>query len=215
MQRRVALLAEGVDRNRRGSCNAGQRGQSPSSRRAWIEIGTCRKYPPRSGSPSSRRAWIEIGNQPGWTWRSWDVALLAEGVDRNKLQIMEVDELDTSPSSRRAWIEIMICSLNGTTPPVALLAEGVDRNFLPPISVFVDLESPSSRRAWIEIHRKPCRPPRRRSPSSRRAWIEIKYTVRMTRSWKVALLAEGVDRNTTVWVRATLEASRPPRGGRG
>ena len=35
-----------------------------------------------STSPSSRRAWIEIGSMP-WTYWSGSVALLAEGVDRN------------------------------------------------------------------------------------------------------------------------------------
>ena len=58
------------------------------------------------------------------------VALLAEGVDRNRLYINVTD----------------------TTEEVALLAEGVDRN-----SKVVSLNikaapSPSSRRAWIEIY---------------------------------------------------------------
>ena len=56
-------------------------------------------------SPSSRRAWIEIlarfseisGKQ---------VALLTEGVDRN-IEVEVTQELVTkSPSSRRAWIEM-------------------------------------------------------------------------------------------------------------
>ena len=34
----VALLAEGVDRNCPRRDEAGQKGRSPSSRRAWIEI---------------------------------------------------------------------------------------------------------------------------------------------------------------------------------
>ena len=56
-------------------------------------------------SPSSRRAWIEI-------WYSWrylpcsEVALLAEGVDRNHYH-------------RRRLVGVV---------EVALLAEGVDRN---------------------------------------------------------------------------------------
>ena len=56
------------------------------------------------------------------------VALLAEGVDRNIL------DLDTklggleSPSSRRAWIEIKRCLQWWAVVLVALLAEGVDRN---------------------------------------------------------------------------------------
>ena len=56
----VALLAEGVDRN------------SIEGEAERVEV----------ESPSSRRAWIEIG----WRYirgRSPSVALLAEGVDRN------------------------------------------------------------------------------------------------------------------------------------
>ena len=56
------------------------------------------------------------------------VALLAEGVDRNlKVDIRHFYD-SMSPSSRRAWIEIMSpLSLTGLEL-VALLAEGVDRN---------------------------------------------------------------------------------------
>ena len=56
----VALLAEGVDRN---SVNQGTNlmaDASPSSRRAWIEMGGLEKAAQSLKSPSSRRAWIEI-----------------------------------------------------------------------------------------------------------------------------------------------------------
>ena len=79
--------------------------ESPSSRRAWIEIqpaGPCRILPGRS--PSSRRAWIEI-TYPSALRRRAYVALLAEGVDRN----CKVKDI-------------------GMMLNVALLAEGVDRN---------------------------------------------------------------------------------------
>ena len=56
-------------------------------------------------SPSSRRAWIEMQNRP-CTHASQKVALLAEGVDRNKAMLIA------------SIIEFI----------VALLAEGVDRN---------------------------------------------------------------------------------------
>ena len=57
-----------------------------------------------------------------------EVALLAEGVDRN-MQIINFEaKIDKSPSSRRAWIEIQIHVLCLLTAFVALLAEGVDRN---------------------------------------------------------------------------------------
>ena len=82
-----------------------------------------------SWSPSSRRAWIEI-----WTWMFpcplAAVALLAEGVDRNKIALTDEHNIMRSPSSRRAWIEIPQKAGEHVTIPVALLAEGVDRNHL-------------------------------------------------------------------------------------
>ena len=57
-----------------------------------------------------------------------DVALLAEGVDRNQYGWFERLLQYGSPSSRRAWIEI------------------VHGHNLPPLN-----RSPSSRRAWIEM----------------------------------------------------------------
>ena len=69
-------------------------------------------------------------------YQPWDkpieVALLAEGVDRNNLMQGLMDGLPTSPSSRRAWIEI----------------SGRKR------CKSVKIWSPSSRRAWIEIRSK-------------------------------------------------------------
>ena len=61
---------------------------------------------------------------------SLPVALLAEGVDRNRLVATEFDVLNESPSSRRAWIEIGNACLCYGRQVVALLAEGVDRNRL-------------------------------------------------------------------------------------
>ena len=60
---------------------------------------------------------------------SLDVALLAEGVDRNYVLVAKILVPHLSPSSRRAWIEIVCGHL-----------------ILDPAAV-----SPSSRRAWIEI----------------------------------------------------------------
>ena len=60
--------------------------------------------------------------------RPRQVALLAEGVDRNKCEcIVDIDST-TSPSSRRAWIEIIRSWHRSCPQRVALLAEGVDRN---------------------------------------------------------------------------------------
>ena len=56
------------------------------------------------------------------------VALLAEGVDRNKLLILAHYIRNQSPSSRRAWIEMSMWTKSPVSGSVALLAEGVDRN---------------------------------------------------------------------------------------
>ena len=79
----VALLAEGVDRNKLVPTETPQKAASPSSRRAWIEIVylvVCAAV--ADTSPSSRRAWIEILSF-NWSAYGLSVALLAEGVDRN------------------------------------------------------------------------------------------------------------------------------------
>ena len=188
-------------------------------------------------SPSSRRAWIEIESEPNKV-QKLNVALLAEGVDRN-LQKRFAEEAGVwSPSSRRAWIEIYTAAGVGYCLSVALLAEGVDRNDMRGEIARLCVMSPSSRRAWIEIVREsggvtfPAS-----SPSSRRAWIEILRPSRI--SWtalvallaegvdrncshrprcpggSVALLAEGVDRNLVIDRSKCKTAGRPPRGGRG
>ena len=84
MNRAVALLAEGVDRNDEAGCISRLTLRSPSSRRAWIEIA-------RTGADQRRAG----------------VALLAEGVDRNQLLLVLLVLRAGSPSSRRAWIEIL------------------------------------------------------------------------------------------------------------
>ena len=57
------------------------------------------------------------------------VALLAEGVDRNFFSSsLTASVLYRSPSSRRAWIEIEVDEGDAGQRKVALLAEGVDRN---------------------------------------------------------------------------------------
>ena len=94
-------------------------------------------------SPSSRRAWIEILNSFD-ARDTIDVALLAEGVDRNSLPTGLPSVSGKSPSSRRAWIEIIPPLKKPEKPRVALL------DFA---GLTAHLESPSSRRAWIEILR--------------------------------------------------------------
>ena len=78
---------------------------SPSSQRAWIEIPEGRHQGQKPGSPSSQRAWIEIiVSVPAD--ETVGVALLAEGVDRNKTTQRTLTYEDASPSSQRAWIEM-------------------------------------------------------------------------------------------------------------
>ena len=100
---------------------------SPSSRRAWIEI--ARPAPRAAGSEVALLAEGVDRNISGVSSASAkSVALLAEGVDRNLALLASFLGL-MSPSSRRAWIEISCgsrCGPGGNT--VALLAEGVDRN---------------------------------------------------------------------------------------
>ena len=79
------------------------------------------------------------------------VALLAEGVDRNRVVVAVVPTVQWSPSSRRAWIEIRNTYQSREAFQVALLAEGVDRNFFYLVVDVAAVMSPSSRRAWIEM----------------------------------------------------------------
>mgnify|MGYP003355246640 CR=1 FL=1 len=123
----VALLAEGVDRNFLGTVPRPDALKSPSSRRAWIEIGPAKSTRAIwKRSPSSRRAWIEIQfiNEH---LTAEVVALLAEGVDRNLLlpgrQIVLFVALLAEGVDRNS---MMVGS--ASSRPVALLAEGVDRN---------------------------------------------------------------------------------------
>ena len=121
------------------------------------------------------------------------VALLAEGVDRNDCAVHKTGKFLWSPSSRRAWIEILVLDFQPEISYVALLAEGVDRN-----------EALGEHAAVV-----------RWSPSSRRAWIEISQICSALSMMFVALLAEGVDRNTAGYLLALRRSRRPPRGGRG
>ena len=65
--------------------------------------------------------------------------------------------------------------------------------------------SPSPRRAWIEIGLDLQQRQRRESPSSRRAWIEIFCQAQRSDSVEVALLAEGVDRNSLTLVNGGVQ----------
>ena len=126
---KVALLAEGVDRNP-SNPEAGYTEEYVALLAEGVDRNTCPlwKYTDKPRSPSSRRAWIEI-TQHTAAVACGVVALLAEGVDRNWSYLEYCDEAELSPSSRRAWIEMPMYLFNENTL----------------------YESPSSRRAWIEI----------------------------------------------------------------
>ena len=100
-----------------------------------------------------------------------------------------------SASTLRELIDLIGIGTVKVILSVALLAEGVDRN-RPICNFWVNLSgSPSSRRAWIEIDHYRFLEDKRVSPSSRRAWIEIRLSGGKPQRGRVALLAEGVDRN--------------------
>ena len=164
---------------------------SPSSRRAWVEIRCLRVRSCVLPSPSSRRAWVEI----------------------RLYRLTQCRAM--SPSSRRAWVEIVPFQFASLPFRVALLAEGVGRNGPESAIVLAHEVSPSSRRAWVEMGGNCKAPHHVVSPSSRRAWVEIGSNCAAAKRPRVALLAEGVGRNT-VWVAVWPSFwGRPPRGGRG
>ena len=112
---------------------------SPSSRRAWVEIGLCWKYPnrnPRFGQNAGGggsyggggRAWGDSVANSKEPKRKPRVALLAEGVGRNGDGALALCRAHESPSSRRAWVEMAELTDPMEQLDVALLAEGVGRN---------------------------------------------------------------------------------------
>ena len=161
--------------------------ESPSSRRAWVEMNFHHVGFGVVQSPSSRRAWVEMITSSTVSGKR-GVALLAEGVGRNVHGAGLGRRLRPSPSSRRAWVEMPVVSLKTSFVPVALLAEGVGRNKGIAVGCkklyvallaegvgrnrrlaflrFLRIKSPSSRRAWVEIRRLLLPPPsaRRRPP---------------------------------------------------
>ena len=154
----VALLAEGVDRNIYKSDGLVCIIESPSSRRAWIEILEQCWYH-NTDTVALLAEGVDRNPESQLPYLQSDVALLAEGVDRNLMGGIYSRNAAWSPSSRRAWIEITPACTAGTAGRVALLAEGVDRNLLAMMVMVPSLLSPSSRRAWIEIRqelRRPC-----------------------------------------------------------
>ena len=196
--------------------------ESPSTRRAWIEMRMLSASGVTTGtSPSTRRAWIEILTLLERLTSPTAVALHPEGVDRNLLTLSASGHLTPSPSTRRAWIEMRHNFGLKAIPSVALHPEGVDRNrgrternpqlcivALHPEGVDRNFEGGETEVEETEVALHPEGVDRNvveaiqkgelfASPSTRRAWIEIlskigTYTPRN----KVALHPEGVDRNS-------------------
>ena len=88
--------------------------KSPSSRRAWIEIGKIR-HAWRMQSVALLAEGVDRNCPCFLVPKCLFVALLAEGVDRNRAVDGRIVHVLVSPSSRRAWIEIRF------TPLAALL----------------------------------------------------------------------------------------------
>ena len=102
-----------------------------------------------------------------------------------------------SLSARRAWIEILPLNYVTNGRPVALRKESVDRNSTYVIRLPRCQVSLSARRAWIEIASSLDDILAGVSLSARRAWIEIIDDLEPSRTRKVALRKESVDRNNT------------------
>ena len=140
-----------MDRNHFTWTKCYQATQSPSSRRAWIEIrissvvallstvallaeGVDRNLLSYSlYRPGTLVALLAEGVDRNHVimkkrWKLKTVALLAEGVDRNIHHMVNTSVRKPSPSSRRAWIEMLASCFALIPLTVALLAEGVDRN---------------------------------------------------------------------------------------
>ena len=93
-------------------------------------------------------------------------------MDRNKTDVADNFNIGRSLSARRAWIEI---TLGGVK---------IGSNM-----------SLSARRAWIEIECRFLPGYTQRSLSARRAWIEIMDDLEPSKTRRVALRKESVDRN--------------------
>ena len=91
--------------------------------------------PAAMASPSSRRAWIEIPSSSVET-QSVEVALLAEGVDRNMLYPSKSTVLQVALLAEGVDRNIRAFVVAGPKL-VALLAEGVDRNSI--LWIFVSI----------------------------------------------------------------------------
>ena len=145
--------------------------QSPSPRRAWIEIAFTRSDSHLHKSPSPRRAWIEILNlfevfikigSPS-PRRAW-IEILCNQTQRGQSR---------SPSPRRAWIEIKksvsLRPRDWRRPPHG--GRGL-KWFCLNIAIGHNGRPPHGGRG-LKYGSEQTRTALLRSPSPRRAWIEI------------------------------------------
>ena len=122
------------------------------------------------------------------------VALRKESVDRNVQIIISGYARERSLSARRAWIEILLVylalirylSLSARRAWIEIIRQMPLTRFSPSLS---------ARRAWIEIGKINTRGSKKVSLSARRAWIEINDDLEPSKTRRVALRKESVDRN--------------------
>ena len=102
--------------------------QSPSSRRAWIEIATSRKRRPKSSRVALLAEGVDRNKPNDHTKITTDfVALLAEGVDRNTARCTERENRPVALLAEGVDRNVVVAEHHHAAK-VALLAEGVDRN---------------------------------------------------------------------------------------
>ena len=143
-----------------------------------------------------------------------EVALLAEGVDRNYFAENWYREMPMSPSSRRAWIEIVFFSGSYIKVYVALLAEGVDRNRFGVDRYKVTSVALLAEGVDRNIRRIVCKHYTTVALLAEGVDRNNRNSDHKT-TFNVALLAEGVDRNRNLLPAVWTDYGRPPRGGRG
>ena len=90
--------------------------QSPSTRRAWIEIALNKLRQMWQHNVALHPEGVDRNSNDFETQPTPEVALHPEGVDRNFATGMIVELIKLSPSTRRAWIEIF-----GVRPAFAII----------------------------------------------------------------------------------------------
>ena len=101
--------------------------ESPSARRAWIEISWDAPFTSRQ-HVALRKEGVDRNLAMQGFLIVFRVALRKEGVDRNRSRFYGCVCCSPSPSARRAWIEITWHGAAQACHHVALRKEGVDRN---------------------------------------------------------------------------------------